>query len=393
MADLESEVSCTVCGSKIGIKRCGVCKITYYCSREHQIKGWGQHKAICMVQMNGQSSAAPGNSLRMASQNESIETAHNTVNSSTGSDACKSSLQHTQTNTQTAKDDDAIPFDERPVLKKEFLKLKPRATESYIAQIAVQNLFAQGFCVIDGIFSQSQISNALKDINNCLKENKFDCGRLEGGRTSGEVEKQVVNSNIRCDKIMWLEGSESHLPGISSVVLHMDNILSEFNHFLNNRYFINGRTKEDGGLLRIFPANTDDYVDVAPVANRLLFFWSDRRNPHEVQPAFKTRYAVTVWYMDKAEREKAKQSLVQEKMDTFQGEYALKEREHCKNERDSMCQTIEATATDAVSSLTDEELQALSTLIKGQNDPDAILASLGISPNITQKLLQRLKLL
>lgn len=46
---------------------------------------------------------------------------------------------------------------------------------------------------------------------------------------------------------------------------------------------------EDGGLLRIFPANTDDYVDVAPVANRLLFFWSDRRNPHEVQPAFKTR--------------------------------------------------------------------------------------------------------
>ncbi|KAH3855019.1 hypothetical protein DPMN_097578 [Dreissena polymorpha] len=151
--------------------------------------------------------------------------------------------------------------------------------------------------------------------------------------------------------------------------------------------------QEDGGLLRIFPANTDDYVDVAPVANRLLFFWSDRRNPHEVQPAFKTRYAVTVWYMDKAEREKAKQSLVQEKMDTFQGEYALKEREHCKNERDSMCQTIEATATDAVSSLTDEELQALSTLIKGQNDPDAILASLGISPNITQKLLQRLKLL
>ena len=45
-----------------------------------------------------------------------------------------------------------------------------------------------------------------------------------------------------------------------------------------------------GGLLRIFPFDKDDYVDVAPIMNRMLFFWSDKRMPHEVQPAYDKRY-------------------------------------------------------------------------------------------------------
>ena len=48
--------------------------------------------------------------------------------------------------------------------------------------------------------------------------------------------------------------------------------------------------QKHGGMLRILPSGGDSYVDVAPTANRLLFFWSDRRNPHEVHPAHRTRY-------------------------------------------------------------------------------------------------------
>ena len=39
-----------------------------------------------------------------------------------------------------------------------------------------------------------------------------------------------------------------------------------------------------------------------PLQNRLLLFWSDRRTPHEVLPACKERYSVTVWLLDNTKK-------------------------------------------------------------------------------------------
>ena len=47
--------------------------------------------------------------------------------------------------------------------------------------------------------------------------------------------------------------------------------------------------QKDGGLLRIYPQQLKQVADIEPKIDRMLFFWSDRRNPHEVQPAYKTR--------------------------------------------------------------------------------------------------------
>lgn len=49
--------------------------------------------------------------------------------------------------------------------------------------------------------------------------------------------------------------------------------------------------QEHGGLLRIFPEGKAQFADIEPKFDRLLLFWSDRRNPHEVQPAYTTRSA------------------------------------------------------------------------------------------------------
>lgn len=74
-----------------------------------------------------------------------------------------------------------------------------------------------------------------------------------------------------------------------------------FNIFCFSWFF-----QKNGGLLRIFPESWEDQVaDIEPLFDRILFFWSDRRNPHEVQPAYKTRYAITLWYFDAAERNQA----------------------------------------------------------------------------------------
>ena len=48
-----------------------------------------------------------------------------------------------------------------------------------------------------------------------------------------------------------------------------------------------------GGLLQIFPEGRPVVANIEPLFDRLLIFWSDRRNPHEVKPAYDTRYAIT----------------------------------------------------------------------------------------------------
>ena len=69
-------------------------------------------------------------------------------------------------------------------------------------------------------------------------------------------------------------------------------------------------TPADGGCLRLYRSQQvedngdelnelcDELVDVPPVGDRLVLFFSDTRCPHEVLEAHRARYAVTLWYMD-----------------------------------------------------------------------------------------------
>ena len=70
-------------------------------------------------------------------------------------------------------------------------------------------------------------------------------------------------------------------------------------------------TDADGGALRLHVkggavkrggrgVKGGGVVDVLPMHNRLVLFWSDARVPHEVRPTHAPRYAVSVWYHDAA---------------------------------------------------------------------------------------------
>ncbi|GMI34039.1 hypothetical protein TrRE_jg1721, partial [Triparma retinervis] len=70
-----------------------------------------------------------------------------------------------------------------------------------------------------------------------------------------------------------------------------------------------GWCKEDGGLLKVWGKKEEEGegrapVEVLPLGGRVAMFYSDLV-PHEVTPAHKARYAVTVWYYDRIERSEA----------------------------------------------------------------------------------------
>lgn len=42
-------------------------------------------------------------------------------------------------------------------------------------------------------------------------------------------------------------------------------------------------------MLKLYPGGSEEAVKILPKLDRLLLFWSDRRNPHEVEPSHDVR--------------------------------------------------------------------------------------------------------
>ncbi|CAG2175830.1 unnamed protein product [Oppiella nova] len=158
---------------------------------------------------------------------------------------------------------------------------------------------------------------------------------------------------IRGDSIYWVNGSEPNCRFISHLMTTLDRIIFKCNKMNNNGlmginsissrtsamvacypgqessykqhadntiadgryitciYYINKGwvPQRDGGLLRIYPSQVSGQqpLNISPEFDRLICFWSDRRNLHEVLPTKRLRFAITVWYFDDEERRRFRQ--------------------------------------------------------------------------------------
>ena len=65
---------------------------------------------------------------------------------------------------------------------------------------------------------------------------------------------------------------------------HVDNYNND-GRCITTLYYLNkGWISEvNGGLFRMYPEGSEP-VEIEPILDRLLIFWSDKRNPHEVLP-------------------------------------------------------------------------------------------------------------
>lgn len=198
-----------------------------------------------------------------------------------------------------------------------------------------------GICVKDGFLGPRLGNQVLKEVETLNQSGKFRGGQLVSQRS-------IPSKNIRGDQIAWVEGKEPGCESIGILMAHIDEAImhSSAKGQLGD-YVINGRTKAmvacypgngtryvrhvdnpngdgrcitciyylnkdwdvkvHGGMLQLYPEGRNVVANIDPLFDRLLIFWSDRRNPHEVKPAYATRYAITVWYFDAKERAEAKE--------------------------------------------------------------------------------------
>ncbi|XP_055496540.1 egl nine homolog 3 isoform X1 [Leucoraja erinacea] len=203
-----------------------------------------------------------------------------------------------------------------------------------------------GVCFVDNFLGHKIGDKILEEVIALHQSGNFEDGVLAGQSTSSDKELTAsTNKTIRGDKITWVQGTETGCASIGQLLQRMDKLILHADGKLGH-YKIRGRhkamvacypghgtgyvrhvdnptgdgrcvtciyylnknwdAKVDGGILRIAPEGKSYVVDVEPIFDRLLLFWSDRRNPHEVQPTYSVRYAITVWYFDAEERAEAR---------------------------------------------------------------------------------------
>ncbi|XP_077024455.1 egl nine homolog 1 isoform X2 [Tamandua tetradactyla] len=198
---------------------------------------------------------------------------------------------------------------------------KPLPALKLALEYIVPCMNKHGICVVDDFLGKETGQQIGEEVRALHDTGKFTDGQLVS-------QKSDSSKDIRGDKITWIEGKEPGCETIGLLMSSMDDLIRHCNGKLGN-YKINGRTKAmvacypgngtgyvrhvdnphgdgrcvtciyylnkdwdakvSGGILRIFPEGKAQFADIEPKFDRLLFFWSDRRNPHEVQPAYATR--------------------------------------------------------------------------------------------------------
>lgn len=417
---------CEWCGGA-GTSRCGRCHVVYYCSREHQMEDWTNHKKVCKKSVSlvmsppnvnlpsasslSCSSAANWNISNVpCSINEEMNrvsldsNVYNLNNSciipekpmdfsipnadelfSTFSNDLLSSDNNFWSlidtcNSQTISDLDLYlgkdPMNEisnlldqpsssfidstvqnssvnvvtesiSPVNDVNLMECAPLTD---ICKNVVHDLNKYGICVLDKFIGTKYGRLILDEVKNLYERGIFKKGEIVSPRP------YASNESVRSDVTTWVDGTESYCKSIGHLIQKLDLVVTTCNKMSDNgilsKYKLHRRTKamvacypgngthykkhidnphkdgrcitciyylnhnwdvkKHGGLLRMFPSARDsDVAQIAPIFDRMIFFWSDKRNPHEVLPALATRFAITVWYFDADERDAALKAIEQ----------------------------------------------------------------------------------
>lgn len=227
---------CELCGKMENLMKCGRCRSSFYCSKEHQRQDWKKHKRVCK-EADKQQLPQPPAEERSALQ-------YNTSQSNVNSTAASPGERMTDF-IKSATGSDTKPTPD---------SLKPNGqTRSPPQKLATDYIVPcmnkHGICVIDNFLGEDIGRTILEDVQALY---------LTGGFTDGQLVSQRSDSSkdIRGDKITWVEGKEPGCERIAFLMSRMDELIRYCNGKLGD-YRINGRTK---AMVACYPGDGTGYV-------------------------------------------------------------------------------------------------------------------------------------
>uniref|UniRef100_A0A8C5SYJ9 MYND-type domain-containing protein n=1 Tax=Laticauda laticaudata TaxID=8630 RepID=A0A8C5SYJ9_LATLA len=302
---------CELCGKMENLLRCGRCRSSFYCSKEHQRQDWKKHKLICRGSDGdggggGCSPAAEGGAAEPrkpgggGGNNNQHPSARHGRPPAAGRDGeeraaaaaskkatalpakpqrdPKSEENAVVTNNHVAKaapgartqeeeDKEAALAAAGPAVEAagHFYRDKSNLTgeaslrpNGQMKSLVPQRLALEyivpcmnkhGICVVDDFLGKELGGQIEQEVRALHHTGRFTDGQLVS-------QKSDSSRDIRGDKITWVEGKEPGCKTIGNLMNSMDDLIRHCNGKLGN-YKINGRTK---AMVACYPGNGTGYV-------------------------------------------------------------------------------------------------------------------------------------
>lgn len=221
---------CELCGKMENLLKCGRCRSSFYCSKEHQKQHWKKHKLICketekaqVPKQKPEQDPLSGNDKEpeKTRENESPEEADTTSLSKTASTEAPEVGDK-------ARDDGS----NNPATPNGQTSASP---QKLAMECIVPCMNKHGICVVDSFLGLEVGLGILANVKALYKTGRFTDGQLVS-------QKSDSTKDIRGDKITWIEGREADCEKILFLMNRMDDLIRHCNGKLGN-YSINGRTK------------------------------------------------------------------------------------------------------------------------------------------------------
>ncbi|XP_026164550.1 egl nine homolog 1 isoform X3 [Mastacembelus armatus] len=222
---------CELCGKMENLLKCGRCRISFYCSKEHQKQHWKKHKLICKEADKAQISKQKPEQTPPSGDEKAPDTYREKKSPEQAAGA--SGTQNTNSVAPGVGDRPGEDGSSNSATSNGQTNSSP---QKLATECVVPCMSKHGICVVDNFLGAEIGQGILDNVKALHKTGRFTDGQLVS-------QKSDSSKDIRGDKITWIEGKEAGCEKIRFLMSRMDDLIRHCNGKLGN-YTINGRTKQ-----------------------------------------------------------------------------------------------------------------------------------------------------